>query len=781
MSFKLDKKNEKSVLDNIICHEKIDVKKVIKLIHSSLIKNTFNNPFSAKNFTNEKEQLYKYIEYINDGIVKVKYTKTKDMDGWGRVFPLGSLGLYSIRRQIRHTLAKEYYIDIDIENCHPVLLYQLCEQKNESAKALKKYIKHRNDYLNMVSECFLMHIEDKHERRDKAKNLFIRLLYFGRVENWIKDYNLTANTEYTYYEELMTFLNKFTAELSKIGRRIIADNPELEKLVEDKKSKRDNELSYNKKGSIVSYYLQEYENQILELIFNYMVSKNIINIDRADVVLCADGLMIPRKKYDEYNVDNKDLLRDLEIEIKKHFNFNLKLTTKDMDEDYVDILDKSIIDSENCDKFYDIMKEKFEKTHFKLMHPTMFAEITTDDAILLRNQSNFLTAYNHLKYIEVDYKINKDERLGSKVSEHKFITKWMNDNNLKLYDKMDFLPKMDCPKNIYNTFSGFNVEKLKKNNAIKVDFEKTKVYKHIKHLCGNDEKTIKYFLNCLACKVKKPHKLTGTSIIFRSVEGCGKDSFFDYFGKTILNAKYYLNEDNIELIFGRFNQCIENKLIVVINETSGGDTFNKINRIKNAITRTVNIIERKGIEAYENRNNIFFFFLTNNEVAMKIDMNDRRFVCIDCDSSIAQNKLYFDELYKDFDNDDIAIAFYEYLMNRDIEEFDFIKDRPDTNFYKTLREHNIHPFLKFIENEYEDNFNESSNKEYTDLFGDFSNYLHYGKFKYEVNRVKFGIDIKKYNFIEKVKTKNGFKYNIDFIKFNKYMVDNKYETVDFTD
>lgn len=778
MSFKLENKNNKCVLNNIVCYERIDIVKVIKLIHSSLLKSNFNNPFCKKNFSNEKEQLYKYIEYINDGIIKVKYNKTNDMDDWGRVFPLHSLGLYSIRRQIRHTLAKDYYIDIDIENCHPVILYQLCEQKNVSAKALKKYIKHRNDYLNMVSECFLMHIEDKHERRDKAKNLFIRLLFFGNIDNWIKDNNLTANTDYAYHEDLMNFLKKFTYELSQIGKQIIADNPELEKLVEDKKSKRDNELSYNKKGSIVSYYLQEYECRILELIFNYMVSKNIINIDRPDVILCADGLMIPRKKYEEYN---GSLLDDIQIEIKKHFNFDLRLTTKDMDEDYLDILDKSIIDKENCDKFYDVMKENFEKKHFKLMHPTMFAEIMHDDTILLRNQTNFLTAYNHLKYIEVDYKVNKDEKLGSKLKENKFITKWIGDANLKIYNKMDFLPKMHCPEKVYNTFSGFNADKLIKNEAIKVDFEKTKVYKHIKNLCGNDDKTIKYFLNCLALKVQKPYKLAGTSIIFRSVEGCGKDSFFNFLGDKILNHKYYLNEDNIDLIFGKFNQSIENKLLVVINETSGGDTFNKINRIKNAITREINIIERKGIEAYENKNNILFIFLTNNEVAMKIDINDRRFICIDCDSSIAQNKLYFDELYKDFDNNDIAIAFYEYLLNRNIEGFDFIKDRPDTNFYKSLREHNINPFLKFIESEYEENFNEASNKDYTDLFGEFSNYLHYGKFKYEVNRVKFGIDIKKYDFIEKKKTKKGFVYVVDFIKFNHYMVKNKFEIIDFLD
>ena len=40
---------------------------------------------------------------------------------YGRVFPKNSLGLFSIRREIRHTLARDNYVHIDVENCLPVL------------------------------------------------------------------------------------------------------------------------------------------------------------------------------------------------------------------------------------------------------------------------------------------------------------------------------------------------------------------------------------------------------------------------------------------------------------------------------------------------------------------------------------------------------------------------------------------------------------------------------------------------------------------------------------
>ena len=43
----------------------------------------------------------------------------------GRVNPKNSLGLFSIRREIRHTLAEQRYVDLDIDNCHPVILNQI--------------------------------------------------------------------------------------------------------------------------------------------------------------------------------------------------------------------------------------------------------------------------------------------------------------------------------------------------------------------------------------------------------------------------------------------------------------------------------------------------------------------------------------------------------------------------------------------------------------------------------------------------------------------------------
>ena len=113
-----------SILDNVELKEHVDTNVLDKLIHSTLLKNKFNNPM-AKIHKTEKNQLIKHKKLItNDGYALVRYNRVINMN-CGRVNPKNSLGLFSIRREIRHTLSKQRYVDLDIDNCHPVILNQI--------------------------------------------------------------------------------------------------------------------------------------------------------------------------------------------------------------------------------------------------------------------------------------------------------------------------------------------------------------------------------------------------------------------------------------------------------------------------------------------------------------------------------------------------------------------------------------------------------------------------------------------------------------------------------
>ena len=79
--------------------------------------------------------------------------------------------------------------------------------------------------------------------------------------------------------------------------------------------------------------------------------------------------------------------------------------------------------------------------------------------------------------------------------------------------------------------------------------------------------------------------------------------------------------------------------MIVVNETTGKDTFSINENIKCAITAEDNIIEHKGLKPYKNTNHISYIFLTNNDNPLKVSADDRRFCGIECNNTICNNKL----------------------------------------------------------------------------------------------------------------------------------------------
>ena len=54
------------------------------------------------------------------GEATINYTQEKNMN-YGCILTNSALGLFSIRREIRHSLARDFYKDIDIDNYHSVI------------------------------------------------------------------------------------------------------------------------------------------------------------------------------------------------------------------------------------------------------------------------------------------------------------------------------------------------------------------------------------------------------------------------------------------------------------------------------------------------------------------------------------------------------------------------------------------------------------------------------------------------------------------------------------
>lgn len=169
----------------------------------------------------------------------VKYSKVAH--DYGRLYADGALSMQGFSRGIRKYLAGDLYHDIDIENCHPVLLAQICERNGWETPKLNHYINNREAVLkSMIGKT-----------RDEAK-----IMYGGDDDS----------------------VNGFKEEMGRIAELVNRRYPQI--------PGRD-------KFSRMSLLLQDIENQVLMYISTFF-EWNGYQID----VYVFDGLMIYKKGRD---------------------------------------------------------------------------------------------------------------------------------------------------------------------------------------------------------------------------------------------------------------------------------------------------------------------------------------------------------------------------------------------------------------------------------------------------------------------------------------------------
>ena len=327
-----------SVFDGIVLYEPIDTALLNKVINSDLLLENYQDQARKQYFENEKTHLLNYQRNIKKNLARVEYKRT---NGWGigRYNPVGSLGLHTIHRQTRHTIANGLLRDIDIENCHNRLLeqtlthndfkgeYDMLIDHNENREKWREEI---ITAYNLENNKFAkLPTEDKRYKKPKelAKNLIIRILYGGGLKKW--------KTAWEIPEDIPTpkKVAKLISQVSAIQKWICYHNPELFKKCKANNIKK--KKDYNHEGTTASWFLQEKECLVLEEMYWYMVDNGYIQNDIC--VLCNDGIMIQDKYY------KPTLLDELQVHIQQTTGFVLKLEEKPLSEGYENIIDKHII------------------------------------------------------------------------------------------------------------------------------------------------------------------------------------------------------------------------------------------------------------------------------------------------------------------------------------------------------------------------------------------------------------------------------------------------------
>jgi len=235
--------------------------------------------------------------------VRVTYHKAfKDIAGDQRWFAQGD-SMQPCRSKLRATLCKDIYKDLDIENCGPTILEQLCKKHKIKCSMLSDYVQFREDRLSEFGP-FL--------DRGQAKQFMCRILNGGSIQEDER-------------EEVggVDWLPGIIEELYKIRRKIVKKYPESKGRFPDNTS--------NLHSKVVSAVLLSHENKAIECFYTFFKSKGIIK--NGECVLIFDGLMVRDTKSNREHLTT-DFLFEASTFVEKHTGLMLKIRIKEFEEGY---------------------------------------------------------------------------------------------------------------------------------------------------------------------------------------------------------------------------------------------------------------------------------------------------------------------------------------------------------------------------------------------------------------------------------------------------------------
>lgn len=705
--------NEKNLLklENVNFIEKFDKNKLGYILNNledieSIYRPDANNGVSL-------EKYYKYS--TSENYINVEYIQN-DKGLYGRYQAKNALSGQGMVREARHTIFNDYYVDLDIDNCHPVITKWLCDNLNIECLKLNNYIYEREKIFKQLIKI------NPDCDREHFKKAFLKIGY-GCSDNSYKNLVKCRND----------FIEDYRNEILEIQKLI---SEKFYKFLEiNTKLRNEKNKKYNYYGSTLSHICQFVENQLLMHIIKYL--KDNKNLDIQDSILCFDGLMINKELYkNEFIDDLKKYFEDLDISINfstkpmddlskqvlKLCNYNndkIYIYYPTYDIKYMDYNDNYYYIDFISDLIYD--KNKKQKNWSSIYElEEFFIQNVNRVLFVLLTQKNAIYAKISDKEIEpVDCSLNtiyyfvKSKKKGivelNSVKFNKFITFYYN--YIKFYNNLEFVPftKDDKPilsSNNFNLFQGFNAKLLDDYNYSLI--EPVLNHWHIV-LAGDDDINFKYQLSYFHQIFKYPSRKTKIMMLFKSKEQqIGKGIILNkLIGELIFGKQIYKPNNGLNFINERFNSEQQGSLLNVTEELSTiDDSYNAtFDKLKSMCCDDFLNIEPKFGKKYKIQNYTNYIFNTNNNLPVKIEAGDARFAVFKCDERYYLNFNYFNELAKSI-NQEVADHLYTYIYN--LENPVELRNIPKNDFYRSIQFNSYHNSIRFLSDiqnlNFEDNF-----------------------------------------------------------------------------
>ena len=273
---------------------------------------------------------------------------------------------------------------------------------------------------------------------------------------------------------------------------------------------------------------------------------------------------------------------------------------------------------------------------------------------------------------------------------------------------------------------------------------------HIKEvIANNNEEVYRYILVWIASILQKPNFKAGTALVILGNQGTGKNVFTNVICKLMAR---YANENvtSIESVVGKFNAVLENKKLLVLNELQSIDANKYLNSdaLKSVITDAkININQKNEPERLtENVSN--FIMVSNNNIPIKIETTDRRYMVTKTSDKHRGDFEYFDRLCEGF-NQEFYENLFTFFMMLDTKNYN-LRKIPTTESKQNIVEASMSSYELFVRECWEE-IDDVSGPE---LFNMYNAFVERNKFASCSSRT-FITNIKPYTGESKAKRVNG--------------------------
>jgi len=528
--------------------------------------------------------------------------------GFGRLY--GNKGsLETLEKECRGTLCNDYYHDVDIVNCHPVLLVQFAKSKyNKDLVEVEKYVDNREEYLKATGLP-----------RAEAKQSIIQILYGGKTEN---DKLKPMKKEVQMFSKFLSTQSEYT------------------ELFEYAKTKD------NIYGSFLSYILQTEERKCMMAMKKYF-EKVGWSVD----VLCYDGVMI-RKRDDAEATE--DLLTETSESIQTETNYKVVLDYKPFSFYDVPEIAEELVPGITTQQ-YNTMKEEFEKDHFYYYPTNQYAEVR--DGVV-----NMYDLIHAKTYFGIKYYFKIGDKFGENID---FFPLWNDDKTRKSIERIDFKPTDD--PNVYVLPINFIYEKTQPPTETK---EILSIFEELLSLnTGHNVILRDYVRNYLAHLLQQPLDLPGVALIFTGKKGTGKDTMIDFIMEYILGYKYSHNYENNNDFFEKHDLGRKDKFLVKIEEADRMLCMSNASALKSRITSKTETFNPKGMGKITTSSYIRLIATTNKPNPVEMNDGERRFVIIPTSSDRKGDHEFWTRVRKVLFNPEAGRVIADYLLTHDISNF----------------------------------------------------------------------------------------------------------------